>query len=89
MEKIDLFTLISLIVAVVVVLKLRSVLGRRTGVAEAPLGAIALDPRLLVTRAAAKNAAKLQHQDDGHDQPDEGVEVDLLYWLMPSLLTTA
>lgn len=31
MEKIDLFTLISLIVAVVVVLKLRSVLGRRTG----------------------------------------------------------
>ena len=31
MEKIDLFTLISLIVAVVVILKLRSVLGRRTG----------------------------------------------------------
>ena len=35
MEKIDLFTLISLIVAVVVVLKLRSVLGRRTGDEEA------------------------------------------------------
>ncbi len=37
MEKIDLFTLISLIVAVVVVLKLRSVLGRRTGDEEARL----------------------------------------------------
>jgi predicted lipid-binding transport protein (Tim44 family) len=35
MEKIDLFTLISLIVAVVVILKLRSVLGRRTGDEEA------------------------------------------------------
>jgi len=35
MEKIDLFTLISLIVAVIVVLKLRSVLGRRTGDEEA------------------------------------------------------
>ena len=31
MEKIDFFTLISIIVAVVVVWKLRSVLGRRTG----------------------------------------------------------
>jgi predicted lipid-binding transport protein (Tim44 family) len=37
MEKIDLFTLISLIVAVVVILKLRSVLGRRTGDEEARL----------------------------------------------------
>jgi predicted lipid-binding transport protein (Tim44 family) len=37
MEKIDLFTLISLIVAVIVVLKLRSVLGRRTGDEEARL----------------------------------------------------
>jgi predicted lipid-binding transport protein (Tim44 family) len=37
MEKIDLLTLISLIVAVVVVLKLRSVLGRRTGDEEARL----------------------------------------------------
>jgi predicted lipid-binding transport protein (Tim44 family) len=35
MEKIDLFTLISLIVAVIVILKLRSVLGRRTGDEEA------------------------------------------------------
>jgi predicted lipid-binding transport protein (Tim44 family) len=35
METIDLFTLISLIVAVVVILKLRSVLGRRTGDEEA------------------------------------------------------
>jgi predicted lipid-binding transport protein (Tim44 family) len=37
MEKIDLFTLISLIVAVVVILKLRSVLGRRTGDEDARL----------------------------------------------------
>jgi len=37
MEKIDLLTLISLIVAVIVVLKLRSVLGRRTGDEEARL----------------------------------------------------
>src|SRR5262245_37936489 len=37
MEKIDLFTLISLIVAVVVTLKLRSVLGPRTGNEEARL----------------------------------------------------
>jgi len=37
MEKIDLFTLISLIVALVVILKLRSVLGRRTGDEEARL----------------------------------------------------
>ena len=35
MESIDLITLISLIVAVVVILKLRSVLGRRTGDEEA------------------------------------------------------
>jgi predicted lipid-binding transport protein (Tim44 family) len=35
MEKIDLLTLISLIVAVIVILKLRSVLGRRTGDEEA------------------------------------------------------
>jgi predicted lipid-binding transport protein (Tim44 family) len=37
MEKIDLLTLVLLIVAVVVVLKLRSVLGRRTGDEEARL----------------------------------------------------
>ena len=37
MEKIDLLTLVLLIVAVVVILKLRSVLGRRTGDEEARL----------------------------------------------------
>src|SRR5262245_65628631 len=54
MEKIDLFTLISLIVAVVIILKLRSVLGRRTGDEEARIERYRAQER---ARAAAAQAS--------------------------------
>ena len=53
MEKIDLLTLVLLIVAVVVVLKLRSVLGRRTGDEEARLERYRAERRQQSAPAAA------------------------------------
>jgi len=55
MEKIDLFTLISLIVAVVVVLKLRSVLGRRTGDEEARVERYRAERARQASGAASEN----------------------------------
>jgi len=87
MEKIDLFTLISLIVAVVVVLKLRSVLGRRTGDEEARLeryraerrqqGAApaASDNVVAMPRREAEGTAAGQGQDVAVADAEERIKV--------------
>ena len=54
---------------------------RRGGCALlAPLGAVALKPRLLVARAPAEHAPQLQDHDHRNDEQDEGQKVDLLHW---------
>jgi predicted lipid-binding transport protein (Tim44 family) len=66
MEKIDLLTLVLLIVAVVVVLKLRSVLGRRTGDEEARLERYRAErrqPSAPVTPPAADNIVTIPRRD--------------------------
>jgi len=62
MEKIDLFTLISLIVAVIVVLKLRSVLGRRTGDEEARVESYRAE-RARQGAAASDNVVAMPRRD--------------------------
>ncbi|MGI9403870.1 MAG: Tim44/TimA family putative adaptor protein, partial [Hyphomicrobium sp.] len=64
MEKIDLFTLISIIVAVVVVWKLRSVLGRRTGDEEARIERYRAERRQQAAPASpSDNVVKLPRRD--------------------------
>ncbi len=78
MEKIDLFTLISLIVAVVVILKLRSVLGRRTGDEEARLERFRAE-RQEQSAAAAQGdnvvAMPRRDRDDAAGAENEAIDV--------------
>jgi len=76
MEKIDLFTLISIIVAVVVVWKLRSVLGRRTGDEEARIERYRAERRQQETPATpSDNVVTLPRRDRDHAGPDAGQDV--------------
>lgn len=63
MEKIDLFTLISLIVAVVVILKLRSVLGRRTGDEEARVERYRAERAQRAARSATDNVVSMPRRE--------------------------
>jgi predicted lipid-binding transport protein (Tim44 family) len=70
MEKIDLLTLVLLVVAVVVILKLRSVLGRRTGDEEARLERYRAERRQQsapATPPAADNVVAIPRRD--REQP--------------------
>ena len=76
MEKIDLFTLISIIVAVVVVWKLRSVLGRRTGDEEARIERYRAERRQQGAPASpSDNVVTLPRRDRDHTGPDAGQDV--------------
>jgi predicted lipid-binding transport protein (Tim44 family) len=78
MEKIDLLTLISLIVAVVVILKLRSVLGRRTGDEEARLERYRAERRQQGTGASATdNVVSMPRRDREGAAAGQGQEVAL------------
>jgi predicted lipid-binding transport protein (Tim44 family) len=76
MEKIDLFTLISIIVAVVVVWKLRSVLGRRTGDEEARIERYRAERRQEgAPTSPSDNVVTLPPRDREHTGPDAGTDV--------------
>lgn len=76
MEKIDLFTLISIIVAVVVVWKLRSVLGRRTGDEETRIERYRAERRQQETPASpSDNVVTLPRRDRDHAGPEAGQDV--------------
>jgi len=76
MEKIDFFTLISIIVAVVVVWKLRSVLGRRTGDEEARIERYRAERRQQGTPASpSDNVVTLPRRDRDHAGPDAGQDL--------------
>ncbi len=76
MEKIDFFTLISIIVAVVVVWKLRSVLGRRTGDEEARIERYRAQRRQEGARTSpSDNVVTLPRRDRDHAGPDAGQDV--------------
>ncbi len=79
MEKIDIFTLISLIVAVVVILKLRAVLGRRTGDEEARLERYRSERRQqgAATPTPADNVVSLPRRDREEAAPGQPQEVAL------------
>jgi predicted lipid-binding transport protein (Tim44 family) len=74
--KIDLITIISLIVAVVVILKLRSVLGRRTGDEDARIERARIERQ----QAAAKNDDKvvaMPRRDRGEPQAAQPAQVSV------------
>jgi len=77
MEKIDLLTLVSLIVAVVVVLKLRSVLGRRTGDEEARLERYRAERRQQEASSASSdnNVVAMPRRDGAPAGPAQEVAV--------------
>lgn len=76
MEKIDLFTLISIIVAVVVVWKLRSVLGRRTGDEEARIERYRAERRQEGAPASpSDNVVTLPRRDREQTGPEAGPDV--------------
>jgi predicted lipid-binding transport protein (Tim44 family) len=78
MEKIDLLTLISLIVAVVVILKLRSVLGRRTGDEEARLERYRAERRQQgAATSATDNVVAMPRRDREGAPAGQGQEVAL------------
>lgn len=78
MEKIDLLTLIALIVAVVVVLKLRSVLGRRTGDEEARLERFRAERREReAVGAHSDNVVSMPRRDTDGRTANAGQEVAL------------
>ena len=74
MEKIDLFTLISLIVSVVVVLKLRSVLGRRTGDEEARLERYRAQQRQREAAGAHSDNVVAMPRREHHPQPSAAAQ---------------
>lgn len=76
MEKIDFFTLISIIVAVVVVWKLRSVLGRRTGDEETRIERYRAERRQQgAPTSPSDNVVTLPRRDRDHAGPDAGEDV--------------
>jgi len=78
MEKIDLLTLVLLVVAVVVILKLRSVLGRRTGDEEARLERYRAERRQQSAPAsppAADNVVAIPRRDREQPAPAPVAEV--------------
>ncbi len=79
MEKIDIFTLISLIVAVVVILKLRAVLGRRTGDEEARLERYRAERRQQggTSPTPADNVVSMPRRDRDETVPGQSQEVAL------------
>jgi len=75
MEKIDLFTLISIVVAVVVVWKLRSVLGRRTGDEEARVERYRAERRQGAQASPNDNVVTLPRRESEHAGADLGQDV--------------
>jgi len=76
METIDLFTLISLIVAVIVILKLRSVLGRRTGDEETRVERYRAERAQRAASAGSDNVVSMPRRDrDGAPLPAPTAEV--------------
>jgi len=75
MEKIDLFTLISLIVAVIVILKLRSVLGRRTGDEEARVERYRTERARQEAAASGDNVVAMPRRERDASAPAPAAEV--------------
>lgn len=75
MEKIDLFTLISLIVAVIVILKLRSVLGRRTGDEEARVERYRTERARQEAAASGDNVVAMPRRERDAQAPAPAAEV--------------
>ncbi|MEQ8824102.1 MAG: Tim44/TimA family putative adaptor protein [Filomicrobium sp.] len=72
---IDIFTLIALIVAVVVILKLRSVLGRRTGDEETRIERYRAERAQQEAAAASEKVVTLPRRDNREMEPVEEPEV--------------
>jgi predicted lipid-binding transport protein (Tim44 family) len=77
MESINLFTLVLLIIAVVVILKLRSVLGRRTGDEEARLERYRAEQRQAPASSRSDNVVAMPRRDrEGAAAPSQEVALE-------------